>query len=116
MCRDDGLSIKAFPAELQGTAPNPKRLRSRFGLTLRRQSHPGTSGVHTSARRTRHDAEYLKHGIELMFVGDVISGEALARTSEFNRLTADAIDARHGAGYAKRVSEKVERDVEARFR
>lgn len=60
--------------------------------------------------------EYLKHGIELMFVGDVISEEALARTSEFNRHTADAIDARHGAGYAKRVREKVERDVEARFR
>ncbi|HEY1042770.1 MAG TPA: hypothetical protein VGE60_02815 [Telluria sp.] len=59
--------------------------------------------------------EYEKHGIELMFAGDVYSEERIAYVTGFNNATVEAIDAREGTGYLQRLSEKIELAIEARY-
>lgn len=67
------------------------------------------------ARDMMRASEFAKHGIEIMFAGDVFSEESMAYVAEFNRLTAEAIDATHGAGYLQRLGEQIERAINTKY-
>lgn len=60
-------------------------------------------------------SEYQKHGIELISAGDVLSTDFDAFVSGFNSVMVEAIDATRGPGYLKRLEEKIEGAIEARY-